>query len=246
VTVESVNLKPGVLFVQTLSGGVLMDITADRFIALTPLSALIWSSLASGQRTKELIDKIRRARGVRAESAEALVTHQLVCWEKADLINSGQSAEVLPQPKASPTMSPAELSMATFQSEPLVPWLVASFFIVEFKYRRAIAKRGLAKALVSLQGEDGPPVKAQEAVIVRTIRNYHALRRAFRQGDEARDCLFRSVALAAVLRRQGVQADLCIGIIDLPFSSHAWVEAHGFVVNETLSKRKDYTIIGRF
>lgn len=246
MTVESVNLKPGVLFLQTLSGGVLLDIAADRFLALTPLSAAVWSSLASGQGTGELIDKITSVKSVRADRAEALLRRQLECWEKAELINLGQPAVALPQPKVSLTMSPAELSMDTLRSEPLVPWLVASLYIVELKFRRVVAKLGLAKALVSLQGENGHPTKAHKAVIVRTVRNYHALRRGFRQGDEARDCLFRSLALAAVLRRQGVQADLCIGIIDLPFSSHAWVEAHGLVVNETLSKRNRYTIIGRF
>ena len=246
MTVESVKLKPGVLFLQTLSGGVLMDIEADRFLALTPLSAAVWSSLASGQAIAELIDRIAAARGLHPERAEALLMSQLQSWERAELINASQPAVALPQPKALPTMSSAEPSTDAFRSEPLVPSLVASLFIVELRYRRAIAKLGLARTLASFQGEYGPPAKAQETVIVRTVRNYYALRRAFRQGDEARDCLFRSLALAVVLRRRGVQADLCIGIIDLPFSSHAWVEAHGRVLNETLSNRKRYTIIGRF
>lgn len=246
MAVELVKLKPGVLFLQTLSGGVLMDIAADRFLALTPLSAAVWSSLASGQGIEEVIGTIMSAKGVRADRAEALLTRQLECWEKAELVNVAQPVVELPQPKVSLTVLPAELSTGTIRAEPIIPWLVASLFIVELRYRRVIAKSGLAKALVSLQREDGSPAKVKDTSIARTVRNYHALRRGFRQGDEARDCLFRSLALAAVLRRQGVEADLCIGIIDLPFSSHAWVEAYGRVVNETSSNCKRYTIIGRF
>jgi hypothetical protein len=39
---------------------------------------------------------------------------------------------------------------------------------------------------------------------------------------------------------------MCVGIIDIPFSSHAWVEAFGFVLNEPLSNCERYTVIGRF
>jgi hypothetical protein len=162
------------------------------------------------------------------------------------LINASPPAVALPQPKASLPVSSTEISTGAFRSEPLVPSLVASLFISELKYRRAIARLGLATTLTAFQRECGLPAKSQEAVIVRTIRNYHALRRAFRQGTEARDCLFRSLALAAVLRRHGVQADLCIGIIDLPFSSHAWVEADRCVLNDPLRQFKRYAIIGRF
>jgi len=124
--------------------------------------------------------------------------------------------------------------------------LLARLLTTEVRYRRVVVKRGLANALALLQRERGSTATAPEAVMLRTLRNYHALRRAFKQGRSAHDCLFRSLALAAVLQRQGVDADLCVGIIDLPFSSHAWVEAHGFVVNESLSKCQKYTVIGRF
>lgn len=197
VKVELVNLKPGVLFLQTSSGGVLMDIAADRFLALAPLSAALWSSLASGHGAGELIEKIMNARGVSCDQAKALLTQQLEVWRRVELLSSGPLAVALPQPKVSPTRSSIELSIDAFRFERLVPWLAASLLIVELKYRRVVVKLGLAKALVSLQAEFGRAAKVQakvqQAVIVRTVRNYHALRRAFRQGDEARDCLFSSL-----------------------------------------------------
>jgi hypothetical protein len=246
MTVGTVSLKPGVLFLPTLSGGILMDIAADRFVALTPLSATIWNGLASGHNTRDIIDQISSLGGVRADQAEALLRRQLSCWERAELTQCRQPASRLPQPKESLTRSATQLSMESVDSERLIPWLAALLFCEELKYRRTIARRGLAGALVTLQSECEPPATQPETTIVKTVRNYYLLRRAFRQGAEARDCLFRSFALAAVLRRQGVDADLCFGVIDLPFSSHAWVEADGRVLNETLRSCGRYAIIGRF
>jgi Transglutaminase-like superfamily len=246
VTVESAKLKPGVLFLETLSGGVLMDIEADRFLALTPFSAKVWSSLSSGHSRKKLLDTIASAKGVDTERAESLLLSQLQAWERVELVGCNRQVVAVPQPKESLAMPRAELSMDAVASARLAPWLTALLLLVESKYRRAIAKQGLAKALVSLQREHGPLAKAPAVVIAATVRSYHLARRAFRQGNNSRDCLFRSLALAAVLRRHGIEADLCIGIIDVPFSSHAWVEAHGRVLNETLYNCERYRIIGRF
>ena len=246
MTVETARLKAGVLFLPTLSGGILMDIAADRFIALTPLSATIWNALASGHNTRDVIDQISSSRGMRADQAEALLKRQLSCWERDELTQDRKPASPLPQLKEPLTRMATQLSMESLDSAPLIPWLAALLFYEELKYRRTISRRGLAEALIKLQSESGPPAKEAETTIIKTVRNYYLSRRAFRQGTQARDCLFRSFALAALLRRQGVDADLCFGIIDLPFSSHAWVEAEGRVLNEIPRSCGRYAIIGRF
>lgn len=45
-------------------------------------------------------------------------------------------------------------------------------------------------------------------------------------------CLQRSVALVRLLRRQGVAAELVIGVQSQPFSSHAWVEVNRSILND--------------
>lgn len=247
MTIESVRLKPGVLFVRTPSGGTLMDIPANRFIALTPVSAAIWSGLSAGKGLQDLIGDIMQVKGLAAAGAEALLRHQLERWEKAELINPfWPDCAQLPEPKMAPANMRGEVDSGKIAHEPLLPVLLARLLVIEWQYRRALRKLGLASTLVLLQSESGTSASPAEAVILRTLRNYHALRRAFKQGRTARDCLLCSLALAAALRRQGAQADLCIGIMDLPFSAHVWVEGYGLVLNETLSKCNEYTIIGRF
>jgi hypothetical protein len=54
------------------------------------------------------------------------------------------------------------------------------------------------------------------------------------------------MALSASLRKQGVRSDVCFGIIESPFESHAWVEAGGLVLNETLELRLKCAVLGRF
>jgi len=46
-------------------------------------------------------------------------------------------------------------------------------------------------------------------------------------------CLQRSVALARVLRGGGLDAHIVIGCRPEPFTSHAWVEIDGRVVNDS-------------
>lgn len=46
-------------------------------------------------------------------------------------------------------------------------------------------------------------------------------------------CLQRSVAATRLLRKSGIQACLVIGYRPSPFFSHAWVEVHGRVVNDS-------------
>lgn len=51
-------------------------------------------------------------------------------------------------------------------------------------------------------------------------------------------CLQRSVAAARLLQRHGVPAKVMIGFQADPFFSHAWVELHGRVLNDSPVYRK--------
>ena len=61
---------------------------------------------------------------------------------------------------------------------------------------------------------------------VRTASRYYHRRRL--------DCLPRSLAIYALLRRQGVPATLRIGVKRFPFAAHAWVECLGEVLDDSI------------
>jgi hypothetical protein len=58
-------------------------------------------------------------------------------------------------------------------------------------------------------------------------------------------CLQRSAATTCLLRKHGVPAELVIGVQHTPFRAHAWVEVHGFVINDKPYVPDTYAVIDR-
>lgn len=58
-------------------------------------------------------------------------------------------------------------------------------------------------------------------------------------------CLQRSAATVCLLRRHGVEADLVIGVQQLPFKAHAWVEVDRRVVNDKPYMGEMYAVLDR-
>ncbi len=58
-------------------------------------------------------------------------------------------------------------------------------------------------------------------------------------------CLQRSAATACLLKRYGFPAQLVIGVQQLPFAAHAWVELDGAVVNDKPYISDIYSVLAR-
>lgn len=58
-------------------------------------------------------------------------------------------------------------------------------------------------------------------------------------------CLQRSAATACLLKRNGVPAQMVIGIQQMPFKAHAWVEVDGQVVNDKPYTPEMYAVLDR-
>ena len=58
-------------------------------------------------------------------------------------------------------------------------------------------------------------------------------------------CLQRSVVTARLLRRHGFAAEMVIGVQQVPFYAHAWVELEGTVVNDKPYVAQMYAAIER-
>lgn len=56
-------------------------------------------------------------------------------------------------------------------------------------------------------------------------------------------CLQRSVVAALLLRAHGVPARMVIGVQQMPFRAHAWVEVEGRVVNDKAYMREMYAVL---
>jgi Transglutaminase-like superfamily len=58
-------------------------------------------------------------------------------------------------------------------------------------------------------------------------------------------CLQRSAAAACLLKRSGVPAQMVIGVQQMPFKAHAWVEVAGHVVNDKPYTPEMYAVLDR-
>jgi len=58
-------------------------------------------------------------------------------------------------------------------------------------------------------------------------------------------CLQRYASVARLLRKHGFPAELVIGIQQVPFRAHAWVEMNGSVVNDKAYVSQMYSVIER-
>lgn len=56
-------------------------------------------------------------------------------------------------------------------------------------------------------------------------------------------CLQRSAATTCLLRSYGVPAQMVIGVQNLPFQAHAWVEVNGRVANDKSYVRDMYVVL---
>lgn len=58
-------------------------------------------------------------------------------------------------------------------------------------------------------------------------------------------CLQRSAATACLLKKHGFPAQLVIGVQQLPFVAHAWVELDGLVLNDKPYVSDIYSVLAR-
>jgi hypothetical protein len=58
-------------------------------------------------------------------------------------------------------------------------------------------------------------------------------------------CLQRSAAASRLLKKYGFRAELVIGVQQLPFLAHAWVEVAGRVVNDKPYMTEIYSVLSR-
>lgn len=56
-------------------------------------------------------------------------------------------------------------------------------------------------------------------------------------------CLQRSAATTRLLKRCGIPAEMVIGVQQIPFQAHAWVEVDSHVVNDQPYMREKYTLL---
>jgi len=244
--IQPPQIKPGVFFAPVAGEGVLLDLAANRYLGLTALSARLWAVIGGGGSREDLVRAAAHPDGLSGVSPEKIVEQQLAQWEKAGLLVRHRD-EVPPDlpvsrfelPRATAAVLPADVAEA-----PLAPRQVVRQIWNSLKVKRSLRRAGLSATLRAIQRIplcDTELSASRRAII---LRAYWMARRPFAQGNP--DCLSRSLALFRTLRQAGFDASICIGVRKCPFAAHAWVEAGGLLLNDSLDNVEQYFVIARF
>lgn len=241
-------IKPGVYFTALDGEGVLMDLAVDRYFGLTSVSAQIWQGLQEGLPLTEIAAQLAERRLATSAEAPGLVRNQLNAWIETTLVVPATAA-LDPRPRVKDTGIPARRggygrgadTQNVFSPRSCLVLVCASIWI-----RWTLRRMGLAETLRRLQTLRVPtdPHQRCEQRMHSLVTCYTWIRRPFMQGRQ--DCLIRSLTLTAALRRNGVDAEVCIGVRKFPFSAHAWVEVDGVVMNDTEQLLRPLSVLARF
>jgi hypothetical protein len=247
---SGLRLKPGVSLVEVDGEGVLMDLAAGDYVGLNSASTQIWKAKAEGLSSDEISQELAMSRGLSTEDARGLVRKQLEDWQRLGLVgmvDENSMRAVLPRFKASGSPATQELDRQRLAETPLTVRSGLSLLRARIWARGTLRKHNVSGALKRLQDLPARDMAhaEREETLYRWRRAYAAFRRLWQQGVP-RNCLPNSIALASALRRQGVDAEVCMGVEKFPFWAHAWVEAQGTVINDTVAAVGKYAVIGRF
>ena len=104
---------------------------------------------------------------------------------------------------------------------------------------------GVYKAFVRWTRKMRRPVPEgqEQQVLDRTLAGVVAATRLYYRRQK--DCLPKSLTIYYLVRKQGIPANLCIGVKKFPFAGHAWVEYGGRVVDDFPKRVPLYTLMSR-
>lgn len=249
-TAESRELvvRPGTFLAECSGNGILLDLVADRYLALDAMSTAIWKYLSGDHDLGAISTFIARDFALHHESADSEVAAQLRVWEEWGLLVPPDAAPTGGLPTEMPRgevatghVSPAELAAIKGSLAHARVLLIAKAWT-----HWSLKVAGLASTLVKLQQMASSPRRAvvSETDVLRMLKTYRMLRLSSTDGRE--DCLVRSIQLARALRFIGVATEFCIGVDRFPFRAHAWLELGGRVISETNPELQRFVVMARF
>lgn len=241
--------RPDVRAVREPGATVLMDSAGGKYFKLNVTGSVIWDALSARKSHSEILADLQTRfpkAGPRLRSDLDSLLEQL---SRCGLIIPRESI-LVPAPaldNASPAVVPAK-------EPPATP-------VMDEGSRQGLRTLGLLRAYLALVCADLVLLIAGYSRFARLIRKWPVSRRRLQSISEAAVCaevdaaarfyfkhawcLQRSAVTACLLRREGRSAQTVMGVRELPFSAHAWVELGGKVINDDPRVRRYYREIER-
>lgn len=232
---------------------VLLDGAAGRFFKLNAAGTCVWEGLTAGRGRAEIL----RGMQARFQVPEARLSADLDALlaelsRRRLIVRLGAGNAVDGSAGPSEPSGPSERSKP---SKPPEPAAAGGRQALRRPAGVAVAYAALLLADLLLRGGGYRRFRRRIAgwPVARTARRPVDPAKVCGEVDTAASyyfkrawCLQRSAATTCLLRRAATPAHLVIGVREVPFMSHAWVEVDGTVINDTAAVRRLYREIDRF
>jgi hypothetical protein len=221
-----------------------MDGAGGKYFKLNATGAVVWDALTAGKSYPEILDELRIHLPLAESRLRSDLDNLLDQLRQRHLIvpDDGLApSPATPPAERSPAEEPPEVETAAQASRPrflsvlrAYAALVAADFVL-----RSCGYRRFYRLI------RGWPVSRRRGRLVSAAAVCSQVDAAARFYFKRAWCLQRSAATVCLLRRGGRPAQLVVGVHELPFGAHAWVELEGRVINDDPRVRRYYQEIER-
>jgi transglutaminase superfamily protein/coenzyme PQQ synthesis protein D (PqqD) len=244
-----VSTAPGIYFATEENNTAILNVECGKFYSIIGTGSKIWDELVASPQGLTLDDL---ALSVRDDFEDATI-QEIRCEIESFLNQLNQkgfifSSESKPK-RTSKTLRTIINSVVVIPSRLILHQLlrlklnmVAAYFYLTL-VDIILVTGGFCELFRTIKG--WPVIRNREARLDAVNEICGAVDKACIYYPKRALCLQRSVVVACLLRQLGISAEIVIGCRKLPFSSHAWVEVKGIVVNDHRAVHKYYKILDR-
>jgi hypothetical protein len=231
------DLSGSIREIETPHGAVLLDIDAQRCLALSPNGLAIWRQIKVNRSLEQIYEELR--------ATYPNVPSDVIKEDTDDFITALKERNLLAPRAAAPQAVPEQLmkyllwltrqpsqsrDMWVLIGKALIGLLSFDLFCFRSKFSRV---HNLVKAW---------PLSGCEVTSDTTNLLAHAVDLACVWYPRRVRCLQRSAVLTCLLRIYGIPGQMVIGAQIAPFRAHAWTEVNNCAINERRNVQQLYLV----
>ena len=243
------SIAPGICSITEEGGTAILNVERGKFYSIIGLGSTIWDKLVASPQGMTIDDLV----GSVSDDFEDATPHEIKGEIENFLDELNQKGIVYTsnnEPEQfSETLRTAVDCLVVIPARLIIHLLlkfklnkIASYFQL-FLVDLILVAGGFCELYRTVKG--WPVISKRKAHLEAINEICVAVDKACDYYPKRAHCLQRSAVAACLLRQLGISAEMVIGFRKLPFSSHAWVEVEGIVVNDHINVQKYYKILER-
>jgi Transglutaminase-like superfamily/Coenzyme PQQ synthesis protein D (PqqD) len=243
------SIAPGICSATEKDGTAILNVERGKFYSIIGLGSKIWDKLVTNPQGLTLDDIVSSVR----DDFEDATPQEIKCEIESFLNQLNRNGVICTSDTKSERFS--EILRTAVNSTIVIPARLVVHLLLRLKLNKIAAffYLTLVDLMLTVGGfrelyrtvEEWPVINKRGARLEAINEICRAVDQACVYYPKRAPCFQRSVVAACLLRQLGISAEMVIGCRKLPFSSHAWVEVEGIVVNDHKNVQKYYKILER-